>query len=345
MSIDWYWIKQRPQIIAELLAKDYDITVAYYKEVFVKVDLRKDKDELTKSISIPAIPYRDKNRVAFFLQKFFWDKALKNIEQYDIVWLGHPLLYRYIPKKYSGKIIYDCMDNHIALANDKKIAKMVQKIEEKLVIRSNVVFASSNSLMKKIKNMSAEKKCLLVRNGFVSRDIKIPQKPEKKDKICLGYFGTIAEWMDFDTLLKSLDIFPELEYHFWGPVSNVQLPIHPRFIFEGVVEHQKLGKVVEDMDGLIMPFQVNDIIKVVDPVKLYEYISMGKTIITIFYDEIERFRPYVFFYKSVEEYMNNIKELIDKEFKPNYTEKQQLDFLRDNSWECRYETIILGIES
>ena len=34
MGIDWYWIKQRPQIIAEMLNKDYDVTVAYYKEVY-----------------------------------------------------------------------------------------------------------------------------------------------------------------------------------------------------------------------------------------------------------------------------------------------------------------------
>ena len=36
MGIDWYWIKQRPQIIAEMLDRDYDVTVAYYKEVVVK---------------------------------------------------------------------------------------------------------------------------------------------------------------------------------------------------------------------------------------------------------------------------------------------------------------------
>ena len=56
MGIDWYWIKQRPQIIAEMLNKDYDVTVAYYKELFVKQSLRKNNDELEKSISISAIP-------------------------------------------------------------------------------------------------------------------------------------------------------------------------------------------------------------------------------------------------------------------------------------------------
>ena len=52
MGIDWYWIKQRPQIIAEMLNKDYDVTVAYYKELFVKQSLRKNNDELEKRISL-----------------------------------------------------------------------------------------------------------------------------------------------------------------------------------------------------------------------------------------------------------------------------------------------------
>ena len=34
-----------------------------------------------------------------------------------------------------------------------------------------------------------------------------------KAKYKIGYFGTIAEWFDFDLLLKSLDNYPNLEYY------------------------------------------------------------------------------------------------------------------------------------
>ena len=121
MGIDWYWIKQRPQIIAEMLNKDYDVTVAYYKELFVKQSLRKNNDELENSISISAIPYRDKNKIAYAIQKLLFHRIMKNVKQFDIVWISHPLLYRYLPPNYDGKVIYDCMDNHEALCNDKEI--------------------------------------------------------------------------------------------------------------------------------------------------------------------------------------------------------------------------------
>lgn len=46
MGIDWYWIKQRPQILSLELDKDYSVTVVYLKEIFQRIELRKDRDEV-----------------------------------------------------------------------------------------------------------------------------------------------------------------------------------------------------------------------------------------------------------------------------------------------------------
>ena len=64
--------KAMPQILAELLSEDYEVTVVYLKEIFQKVSLRSDKDELPDSRKVGVIPYRDKNKVAFFLQKWLF---------------------------------------------------------------------------------------------------------------------------------------------------------------------------------------------------------------------------------------------------------------------------------
>ena len=210
MGIDWYWIKQRPQIIAEMLNKDYDVTVAYYKELFVKQSLRKNNDELEKSISISAIPYRDKNKIAYAIQKLLFHRIMKNVKQFDIVWISHPLLYRYLPPNYDGKVIYDCMDNHEALCNDKEICKTIKKTEQQLVKRADIVFASSTGLLKKVQNLGGQTKSILIRNGFIADHIYPPEpvRHEDKAKYKIGYFGTIAEWFDFDLLLKSLDNYP-----------------------------------------------------------------------------------------------------------------------------------------
>lgn len=345
MGIDWHWIKQRPQIIAEKLARDYDVTVVYYKEVFQKQHLRKDKDELKNSFAIPVIPYRDKNQLAYKIQKRFFNKVIERINEYDMVWLCNPLLYRYIPKEYQGKIIYDCMDNHIALCNDDKIKKSIEKVERELILDAEIIFASSNGLAQKMQNLGGRGKTVLVRNGFVGEEIHVPVAMEPNEVYKIGYFGTISKWMDFSLLVNSLEHYRGLEYHLWGPVSEVLVPDHPRLIVEGVAEHHELWDCVKNLDCLIMPFQINDIIKDVDPVKLYEYISMGKNVLCIQYEEINWFKPYVFFYKTQKEFFQTLNKLMSDRTMQKYTREEQVEFLMENTWESRYKTIVEYIKN
>lgn len=342
MAVDWYWIKQRPQFIAEMLNKEYDITVVYLKEVFLSQALRNDKDELDKSYAVAAIPFRDKMISAFWLQNCLIKRKIDCFDDYDYIWIGHPLLFRYIPKTYNGKVVYDCMDNHVALCGDEKIARMIKKVEKELVQRADVIFATSRGLLEKIDELGGAEKNYLVRNGFFCQRICEPHALPIRNNFKMGYFGTIADWMDFSLLLNSLEEIPELEIYLWGPVSKVVIPEHPRLISKGIVEHRQLWEETKEMDCLIMPFLVNDIIQDVDPVKLYEYISMGKNIISVYYEEISRFSTFVKFYNSKQEFIDIIKEMMSNK-KVVYTAQQQTTFLLDNSWESRYKYIISKI--
>ena len=345
MGIDWYWIKQRPQILAEYLAKDYNVTVVYMKEVFCRQELRKDKDELEQSYAVPAIPYRDKNSLVHIIQKAMFHKIMKRANEFDIIWVGQPLLYNYIPSTYKGKIIYDCMDNHEALCGDYRIKTALQKTESELVRRADIIFASSMGLCRKMERIGGKDKVTLIRNGFVFNKIYSPLTFCRNSAgLKIGYFGTIAEWFDFSIVIKSLECFPNLEYYLWGPISGIEVPKHSRLRIQGVVEHSKLWENVQDMDILIMPFKVNDIIRDVDPVKLYEYISMGKRIISVYYNEIERFSKFVNFYKDENGYLRCIENFYKEKNYVDYTKKEQIQFLQENSWDVRYDKIKRYIE-
>lgn len=338
MGIDWYWIKQRPQILAEMLSRDYDITVAYYKEIIGKIELRKRHDELEKSIPVPVLPYRDKSKIIYLIQKSIFKYQVRNLDQYDIIWIGHPLLFRYIPKSYQGKIVYDCMDNHVALCKDLRIRRVISNVEEILIRRADLIIASSNRLKQGIETKYL-KEVILVRNGHVAGQIRNQNIVFTGRNINIGYFGTIAEWIDFKIIINCLNKIGDMMCFFWGPVSVNDIPQHPRLLFEGIVEHNRLWDVAKNMDCLIMPFLVNDIIEDVDPVKLYEYISMGKIVIAPYYKEIARFAPYVYFYESEEELLNLFKQLQKGELKCKYTKLQQINFLENNTWEKRYTII------
>lgn len=339
MGIDWYWIKQRPQMIALELDKDYQVTVVYLSEIFQKANLRKEKDEPKCCKSVPALPYRDKSKIISGLETILIRLATGDVGEYDIIWVGHPNLYKYIPREYKGRIVYDCMDDHIALCRDRKIRNEIEKNEKELVKRSDLIFATSQVLKRKIETTGGQGKTFLSRNGFRCEYIYPPQAAKKKNNYKIGYIGTIAEWMDFELLQANLNDNAKVEYHLIGPVHRTQVPDSSRIILEGTVEHGQLYKKIKDYDCLIMPFIVNDIVRAVDPVKLYEYISMGKCVISVWYKEIDRFAPYVYFYRNQKELDDLLSGLCETGFPSKYDVYQQKVFLEMNSWEIRYKEI------
>lgn len=74
-----------------------------------------------------------------------------------------------------------------------------------------------------------------------------------------------------------------------------------------------------------MPFIINDIIESVDPVKLYEYINFNKNILTSYYEEIDRFDPFVYFYNSYDEFRKQI-DLLKSNRKLKYSESERYSF-------------------
>jgi hypothetical protein len=64
------------------------------------------------------------------------------------------------------------------------------------------------------------------------------------------------------------------------------------------VSHADLADAVKNVDALIMPFVLSDLIRGVDPVKLYEYVALRKPVLSVYYPELSQFDGLVHFYRS-----------------------------------------------
>lgn len=339
MGIDWNWIYQRPQILAEKLAQDFEVTAVFPKSI-IKVG-EKVRDSEKKGLTLRilwTLPYQEKNVLIGKLSRWFNRKVFKDIYEFDYIYIGFPQYARYIPQDYQGRIIYDCLDNFEKLYPDRKRSYKVTQQELPLIKRCDRLLASSQYLKEKVDAVAGYDKAFVLRNATKLQDKPAPIKaPVQKVSYKLGYIGTISEWMDYDLLIKSFAQVEGIQYHMLGPVvKSVEFEgIH----YEGIVAHEKLQEAIVNYDCLIMPFLVNEIILAVDPVKLYEYISFGKCIISVYYPEVERFRDFVYFYHSYEEYVELLKELKSKGFPAKYTAEKQKFFLQENTWDKRYESL------
>lgn len=341
-QVSWGWIFQRPQIIELMLEENHECTVVNRKYIFGK-KISKQNIMPKSMIDVWQLPKVKTFKFLSGINKWLYKRSVSNIvKKYDAIWICHPGLFYSIPKSFCGYILYDCMDNYVAMSSDS-YKKEVFEQEQLLLKRANLAFASSKKLQEVVPNLGNS---LLVRNGYRSNTELSPIKvPFEKDIYRIGYFGTVSSWFDFELLKNSLSENKDISYHIIGPVEDsVKRDYDERIVFEGIVEHKNLGSVVKDYDALIMPFVINDIILSVDPVKLYEYICSGKCIISVKYPEIERFEPFVNFYETKEDYLSLLEQLRKNGFKPKYNEDVRIAFLNENSWEKRYELINNAIQ-
>ena len=283
MGIDWNWIFQRPQILALHLSKNYDLTVVFPRSILKRTEWnRKEKADVRHRI-LWTLPLQEKNRLIGAASAWWNRKAFRDIQGYDSVIIGYPLYFRYIPEDYTGKVIYDCMDNYEALYPDQKNAWKITAQESALAARSNAIVATGTKLYNKMDQL-AHGKIRLIRNGTDMNCWSVPcketysQVQAEKKSYKIGYFGTIADWFDYSLLLESLRIFPDIEYRLIGPILRQPDSFPDRLHIVGPIEHEGLAEAMKDCDCLVMPFVVDDVVQWVDPVKLYEYIHLGNAL-------------------------------------------------------------------
>ena len=179
----------------------------------------------------------------------------------------------------------------------------------------------------------------VIRNAFDGKIIQKPCSIRNKKDLKIAYFGTISSWFDFELIVKSTQDTSNISYYLYGPTDGVIIPKSEQIIYKGTVEHDILFDEMENIDVLIMPFIINEIIEAVDPVKLYEYINCNKEIISVYYDEIGRFEPYVNFYRDYNEYKMLLERLINGYSSLKYSATMREVFLESNSWRSRVEQI------
>lgn len=353
MHVSWFWIKQRPQFLAEQLAVYYKIDVACLEDYNTNRVLKlQDTKDLKFHGFIVVNSRLGNNQIVaycnFFIkqiQLFFLVKKNK------ILWFTSPVQFL-LAKRFIGKnqiVIYDCMDDHASFFSEKEVKGNVQRLESSLCKRADYIITSARVLKYRLEK-SYQPICPIevVNNGLSSRqlmnrktDVNIGGKYPELLKVGVKkiiYIGTVSHWFDFKTLGQLLDNHHSCELIIVGPV-DCAFDKHERMIFLGSVDHNVIGSIMEISDVLIMPFIVTDLIRAVNPVKAYEYIASGKPVILSSYEETLVFKDYVYLYESAEE-LNSLFDKIDQGL---LTPKMDLltcvDFAKNNTWENRASQI------
>jgi glycosyltransferase involved in cell wall biosynthesis len=151
-----------------------------------------------------------------------------------------------------------------------------------------------------------------------------------KKKINIGYFGSLYKSRGLDLIIKLAMIDPKNDYYVYGNKKQVKLSIslknNKNLHLKDHVPYKKISKILLNMDLLLMPYtssitvagDVGDITKYTSPLKLFDYLSVGRPIICSNYDVLREIITdnknaiFVKNYKNVFAWKKEITKLINK---------------------------------
>ncbi|MFC5700859.1 hypothetical protein ACFPVX_06175 [Cohnella faecalis] len=353
MHVDWKWIKQRPQFLAEELLAYYDIDLFYIRNMKVRglIDNPLDEAAFHSVNRIRKLPYSSRSPWVQQAERWINRTSVKRAHEtdYDYFWITSPYILHFIDieRIRARNIIYDCMDDILAFPQSEKTRNSLAALEKQLLKQSNLVFASSEHLKSKVEERDAQALVSVANNALsltLAKSGHIFEPPtEKIERFTITYFGTISHWFDFDLLFKLLELHRDIQITIIGP-SEVPLPPHERITYTGSIAHDAIKIFAERSDAFIMPFLVNELILSVDPVKVYEYIAFGKPAFVVEYPETLKFADFVYLYRNAEQ----LSAIIDR-VKRDRTGKNSLDqidsFLQQNHWGARARHIHQTLEN
>lgn len=345
MHVDINWIKQRPHFLAEKLARFYEIDLFYVQDLKSQKTADYTLDSLLTITKLNKFPFSCKSK---FLQKIETRLNMQTLNKiysgnYDYIWLTSPLLLQFIDitKLSRAIIIYDCMDDVLEFPLSNWSKAYYEQLEQKLFRYGNIVLATSAILEDKVRARGFLKKVYLVNNAVNPKSLQLEatKKLEVQGTGLLNilYFGTISEWFDFELVSKLLDTHQDIVFTIIGP-TEITLPRHERIKYFGPVKHEELKGFAAQADAFIMPFKLNELIKAVDPVKVYEYIALMKPTFVLKYNETLKFQDFVYLYEGFSDLSAKINE-VKKHSVYNVDRKKVKKFIEENSWKNRAKQI------
>jgi glycosyltransferase involved in cell wall biosynthesis len=180
----------------------------------------------------------------------------------------------------------------------------------------------------------------------VREDLAMP--PEIRQltigKKIIAYLGNICQRLDYELLMKVANTHQDKILLMIGPFTKndhgvSRLRAVGNVVFTGPKKINELPGFLKYSDCCIIPFLCNQLTKSIYPLKINEYLSAGKPVVTTrFSEDIAGFQPVVHIGNNHDEFITLISQSIETDTESLKIERML--FAASNTWEARAHSFI-----
>jgi glycosyltransferase involved in cell wall biosynthesis len=260
----------------------------------------------------------------YSLVSLFWARDVIRREKIDLMILYNIPQYPYMFIKGPAKV-FDYADDYVSMLqqelgrfSNQFTTWLAKSFLHHMVSRSEHVFAVSNVL-----SGSLDRKAVVLPNGVSVEKAETARAhplPMNIPSPVIGFIGSFEYFIDFDIILDVAAALPESSFLLVGTgrdwkkvqeavvrrgIANVHMP--------GGVPHQDVFRYIDKMDICLNIFKKIPVSDRACPIKLFEYLIMGKPVITTRLAELAYIdNGFLFYGDDVQEICNAIRRILDK---------------------------------
>jgi glycosyltransferase involved in cell wall biosynthesis len=286
---------------------------------------------------------------------FIWLKILLRISGFHgsdrIFYVSNVYYAPILPMLSRRLMLYDCNDDPLSFPD---APAWIAGCFERVAREADIVTAVSTGLVERLKEAGASD-VILLGNGvdydLFQRSASSGMPDDMKDlrRPVIGYAGAIAQWFDFELLGMIADRFSDASIALIGPVfrevegrARELAEKRGNVVFLGEKRYEDLGAYLSSMDVCTIPLVVNELRRMADPNKLYEYAASGRPVVTMAYSaDIEALDGLFHVASSREEFAGRIAEALEK----GGDSEAMRRFARERSWQGRADEMIRLIDN
>ncbi len=310
--VPWNSVAQRPHFFVKAALKNGFSSILWVEPTPSR--LPKLNDLKTKLVSVEAdsfekpvdirilklrtLPIEPLGSVYDLVNQKNISRALKSIEEYvlegdkTILVVGKPSRFAIkVVENFSfTKVVFDVMDDFSKFFSGISASSM-ERIQLNIIKKADKCFFSSHNLFIKYSELAQGSE--LVLNACDEEFLKecqaithCRQRVSSEVKI-FGYVGSIAEWFDWECVIKLALDNPDDRVVIVGPNYSNKIPNLPSNIeIRKAVPHCDIPELLKSFDYGLIPFKINELTSSVDPVKYYEYTAARLNIISTDFGEM-----------------------------------------------------------
>ncbi|TCK62359.1 hypothetical protein [Seleniivibrio woodruffii] len=330
--------------VRKLKISDF-IKMLFSKLLSRKVSIERKKHDKISIVNYGLIPYQFKILNHFLKKKFFRKIAALNLVADEIVIISYqpfPELLELVERLKPTKFIYISVHDY---ENMTSVCKEVMKTEQAIIKRADLFSTDSYSLFEKLSGKSVSERVITLAPACPTSVLKKSKdtKYEKNEIRKLIYFGTIANYLDWDFINKAFSDgfridFLGYEYDF-NLASN--LPESKRY---DPTDFENAYEIFMQYDAIILPYLIGDRNQHVLPAKIYECFSLGLPVFApdMLWVKAKDINDFVFTYENFDDFRCKVNSFDMQGFQ--IIREHMLGVAENNRWEKRFEPLFRFIQ-